>query len=169
VTDIETTATLMVTAVVPSDLSPTGRALAEDITQLVSELSPYVSAAVAAYGVAVLEKARDDSAEASVAWGRKILQRIFGTRDGQDVPESIQELAERPEDADLQAMLRVHISKALRHDNELIREVRTFLEAATSQAAPRSALTVTASATDHAQQAVQGYGSQTNTFHMPSE
>ncbi len=143
--------------------------MAEDITQLVGELSPYVTAAVAAYGAAVLEKARDDSAEAGVAWGRKMLQRIFGTRSEQDVPEPIRDLADHPDDADLQAMLRDRISKVLRQDLDLICDVRAFLEYAATQAAPHSAIAVTALAADHAQQAVQGRGSQTNTFRMTSE
>ncbi|MFI7454714.1 hypothetical protein ACIBQX_45085 [Nonomuraea sp. NPDC049714] len=140
--------------------------MAEDIAQLVTDLSPYVSAAVAAYGVRVLEKATDDSAEAGVAWGRRILQRIFGTRE-EDAPGPIQDLAERPDDADLQAMLCATIGKALRQDDELIQEIRTFLAVAASQGASRAALTVTASAADQAQQAVQGSGSQINTFHAP--
>jgi len=142
--------------------------MTEGITQLVGELSPYVTAAVAAYGAAVLEKARDDSAEASVAWGRRILQRIFGTRDEQDVPAPIRDLAGRPEADDLQSMLQARIGEALRHDADLIRDLSAFLAAAKTQATPHPVVNVTASAADRAQQAVQGYGSQINTFHMPS-
>ena len=42
-------------------------------------LMSYVTAAIRAYGGAVLEKAQDDAAEATVGLGRRVLQRIFGT------------------------------------------------------------------------------------------
>ncbi|MDA0641350.1 MULTISPECIES: hypothetical protein [Nonomuraea] len=143
--------------------------MAEDITQLVGDISPYVTAAVAAYGAAVLDKAKDESAEAGVAWGRKMLQRIFGTRDEHDAPAPVRDLADRPDDADLQMTLHVLIREVMRQDAALIQDIRGFLAVARDSAAPVATLTIIASAVDNAQQAVQGHGYQSNTFHKSSE
>jgi hypothetical protein len=51
-----------------------------DVQSLAAEMMPYASAAVAAYGGAVLAKVRDDAADATVGLGRRLLQRVFGSR-----------------------------------------------------------------------------------------
>ena len=51
-----------------------------DVASLAAEMTPYVSAAAAAYGGAVLARVRDDAADATVGLGRRLLQRVFGTR-----------------------------------------------------------------------------------------
>lgn len=50
--------------------------------------------AVGAYGVAVLARANEEAADATVGWGRVLLQRIFGViPEGEEAPEAIAELA----------------------------------------------------------------------------
>ncbi|MBO3745126.1 hypothetical protein J5X84_03530 [Streptosporangiaceae bacterium NEAU-GS5] len=137
----------------------------DDIVQLVADLSPYVTGAVAAYGSAVLSRIEDDAADASVAWGRRILQRIFGTADPDAAPDPIRELAEDPNSADLQAALRVTILRSLREDADLAEEIRRMARDARSETnAGRDAFNITATASGQAQQAVQGKGTQENTF-----
>ena len=51
-----------------------------DVVSLAAEMTPYISAAVGAYGGAVLAKVRDEAADATVGLGRRLLQRVFGTR-----------------------------------------------------------------------------------------
>jgi hypothetical protein len=46
-----------------------------EVASLAAEMTPYVSAAVGAYGGAVLAKVRDDAADATVGLGRRLLQR----------------------------------------------------------------------------------------------
>ena len=95
---------------------------------LVPLVGPYVTAAVGAYGASVLARSQDAAADATVGLGRRILQRIFGTRDdGEQAPEVLAELAAEPGDEDLQAVLRVHIRKALAADTDLAREIRAML------------------------------------------
>lgn len=94
---------------------------------LVPLLGPYVTAAVGAYGTAVLARGQDAAADATVGLGRRILQRIFGIRAAEEAPEVLAELADDPYDEDLQAVLRVHIRKALAADEELSREIRAML------------------------------------------
>ena len=58
-----------------------------DVASLAAEMTPYVSAAVGAYGGAVLAKVRDEAADATVGLGRRLLQRVFGTKaDGEPLP-----------------------------------------------------------------------------------
>lgn len=53
---------------------------ASDVATLVTEAAPYVTAAVGAYGEAVLAKVRDDAADATVGVGRRLPQRVFGRK-----------------------------------------------------------------------------------------
>ena len=50
-----------------------------EVASLAAEITPYVSAAVGAYGGAVLAKVRDEAADATVSLGRRLLQRVFGS------------------------------------------------------------------------------------------
>ncbi|WP_433222132.1 hypothetical protein [Microtetraspora malaysiensis] len=113
-----------------------------DLVTLVNELSPYVLPAVGAYGAAVLAKSQEEAADATVGWGRKILQKIFGIKEAdEELPDEVAELAASPDDADLQAVLRVRIRKALEADPELAEEIRRMLR----EAASSGHTTVTAS------------------------
>jgi hypothetical protein len=48
-----------------------------DVASLAAEMTPYVSAAVGAYGGAVLAKVRDEAADATVGLGRRLLQPVL--------------------------------------------------------------------------------------------
>jgi hypothetical protein len=101
-----------------------------ELAVLIGEISPYVTAAVGAYGGAVLAKANDQAADATVGLGRRMLQRIFGTRAAGDVPQPVADLAGHPGDPDMQAALRVAIRKMLDADAGLAAEVRSMLPGA---------------------------------------
>jgi hypothetical protein len=99
--------------------------------ELVAEAVPYVSAAVSAYGGAVLAKARDDVGDASVEVGRRILQRVFGQRrDGEPLPDFLAWLVADPGDADVVAQLRLVIRRALADDPVMRDEVNRTLGSA---------------------------------------
>jgi hypothetical protein len=103
-------------------------AMSGDVVSLAAEMSPYVSAAVGAYGGAVLAKVRDDAADATVGLGRRLLQRIFGSRaEGESLPESLQNLAADPQDGDAVVALRLQIRKFLAADPDLATEVQAML------------------------------------------
>ncbi|MGW4411136.1 hypothetical protein ACWEJ6_44390 [Nonomuraea sp. NPDC004702] len=135
-----------------------------DLATLVADVSPFVTAAVSAYGGAVLARAQEDAADATVVWGRKILQRIFGVEstEGQ-TPEVVVELAEDPDSADLQAALRVRIRKALDADPRLAAEVAQMVEQARAQLAMGQGQVI-AHASGHAQQANLGQGTMNVSF-----
>ncbi|MFC9621017.1 hypothetical protein ACFTXM_13740 [Streptomyces sp. NPDC056930] len=99
-----------------------------DALTVASEIAPYVTAAVGAYGTAVLTRATDASADATVSLGRRILQRIRGNQqDSSELDRAVAEAAEAPEDEDFQAMLRVQIKRALLADAELTADIARLL------------------------------------------
>ncbi|MFI6291029.1 hypothetical protein ACIBEJ_05550 [Nonomuraea sp. NPDC050790] len=49
-----------------------------DVAVVAGEVMPYVSAAVGAYGAAVLAKTQEAAAQSTVGLGTRILQRVFG-------------------------------------------------------------------------------------------
>ena len=108
-----------------------------EIAVLVSEASPYIAAAVGAYGGAVLGKVRDDAADATVGLGRRLLQRVFGRRaDGELLPAPVADLVADPGDADALAALRLAMRRQLEADATMLAEVKRMLADA-----PRSAVT----------------------------
>jgi hypothetical protein len=101
------------------------------VASLAAEMTPYVSAAVGAYGGAVLAKVRDDAADATVGLGRRLLQRVFGSRrEGEPPPEPLGALIADPEDDDALAAVRLAIRRALTDDASLQAEVRSMLAGA---------------------------------------
>lgn len=105
--------------------------MAGDVVSLAAEVTPYISAAVGAYGGAVLAKVNDEAADATVGLGRRLLKRIFGPRDqGELLPEPLADLAADPDDGDALAAVRLRVRQALAADGALEAEVRAMLAAA---------------------------------------
>ncbi len=104
-----------------------------DVVSLAAEVTPYVSAAVGAYGGAVLARVRDDAAEAAVSLGRRLLVRIFGRREtGEQIPEPLAALAADPGDGEALAAVLIAVRRAFAADPELAAEVRSMLAGARS-------------------------------------
>jgi hypothetical protein len=105
--------------------------MAGEVATLVADATPYMTAAVGAYGGAVLAKVRDDAADATVGVGRRLLQRVFGQRnEDQPLPEPLAELVSCPDDADVLAALRVAIRRHLEADAPMLADVRSLLASA---------------------------------------
>ncbi len=99
-----------------------------DVVQVVAEITPYITAAAGAYGVAVLARTQEEAATATVAFGRRLAQRVFGIRsDGEELPEALADVVEDPDDPDNTAALRKAVRKALLADGELAADVRALL------------------------------------------
>jgi tetratricopeptide (TPR) repeat protein len=99
-----------------------------DVLSLAAEMSPYMSAAAAAYGGAVLARARDEAADATVGLGRRLLQRIFGTHEEDEpLPGQLADLASSPTDEDALAALRLAIRRAVAVDPVLETDLRAML------------------------------------------
>jgi len=111
----------------------------QDIAQLAAEVLPYVSAAVGAYGMRVLDQIGDDTvaavSDATVGLGRRLLDRLLTRRRGEtdgsaaEISRAVRDLAASPTDSDAQAALRLRIRAALAADPELAAEVRELLPA----------------------------------------
>jgi hypothetical protein len=99
-----------------------------DVMSLTAEMTPYMSAAVGAYGGAVLAKVRDEAADTTVGLGRRLLLRVFGSRgEGEPLPEPLEALAADPADGDALAAVRLAVRKALAADPVLEAGVRSML------------------------------------------
>ncbi|MFI6907128.1 hypothetical protein ACIBKY_38120 [Nonomuraea sp. NPDC050394] len=95
-----------------------------DVAVLAHEVMPYVSAAVSAYGGAVLAKTQEAAAQSTVGLGTRILRRLFGGADaGAAGREAIEELAAHPGDADYVAALRLAIRRVLEADPGLAAQI----------------------------------------------
>jgi dienelactone hydrolase len=102
-----------------------------DIASMTAEMTPYISAAVSAYGGAVLARARDEAADATIGLGRRLLQKIFGHRnEAEPLPGPLADLAGDPQDSDALAAVRLAVRKALAADPALAAEVRAMLAGA---------------------------------------
>ena len=99
-----------------------------DVASLAAQVTPYMSAAAAAYGGAVLAKVRDDAADATVGLGRRLLQRVFGThKDSDPLPEPLADLIADSNDEDAVAALRIAVRKILAADEQLRTDVAGML------------------------------------------
>jgi hypothetical protein len=105
--------------------------MAGEVATLVADATPYVTAAVGAYGGAVLAKVRDDAADATVGVGRRLLQRVFGRRAADEpLPASLAALAADLGDADALGTVRWSMRQALEADAAMLEEVKSMLVSA---------------------------------------
>ncbi|WP_078624431.1 hypothetical protein [Streptomyces monomycini] len=99
-----------------------------EIEILLSQAVPAVSAAVGAYGAAVLTRAEDEVAGATVRLGQRLLERL--RRNNPDRPAldaAVTDLAEADDDPDAVAALRLQIRQALRDSPQLCTELAALL------------------------------------------
>ncbi|MFI6699356.1 hypothetical protein ACIBJC_10340 [Streptomyces sp. NPDC050509] len=102
-----------------------------DALVVAGEVTPYITAAVGAYGTAVLTRSTDTAADATVSLGRRIVQRLWNRDESREAIEgAVADLARTPDDEDFQALLRAHIKRALLDDPELAAEIARMLPAA---------------------------------------
>jgi hypothetical protein len=99
-----------------------------DIAQVAAEAVPYMATALSAYGGAVLAKVEDSAADATVGFGRRLLQRVFGRRrDGDPLPPVLAKVVANPGDPDYLAALRAAVRDELGDSAPLLAEVREIL------------------------------------------
>ncbi|KRV50891.1 hypothetical protein AQ490_13135 [Wenjunlia vitaminophila] len=132
-----------------------------DAVALSGEITPVVTAAVAAYGAAVLTRVQDTTADATVSLGQRVLRRITG-RPGEQpgVEDAVADLADDPDDPDAQAALRMQVRKALLADDALAEDIARLVAGAPG-------VTVTASGDRSvAAQTIHGNVSTGDTVHI---
>ncbi|MET9463316.1 hypothetical protein ABZY44_00590 [Streptomyces sp. NPDC006544] len=99
-----------------------------DAQVLAAEIVPFAVTAVSTYGAAVLTRLEVAAADGTVSLGHRLIQRLLsrqGTESG--IESAVTDLAEDPNDPDLQAVLRVRIKAAILADAELANELREML------------------------------------------
>ncbi|MDN3020601.1 hypothetical protein [Streptomyces sp. S.PB5] len=98
--------------------------MSENLIGIANDAMPYVMTALGAYGAAVLTQVQEEAAVGTVSLGRRLAQKIFGTRqEGEEVPEELTDAIEDPQDPDNRGALRKAIRKALANDAALAAEV----------------------------------------------
>lgn len=99
-----------------------------DALTVANDVVPYVTAAVAAYGTAVVTRSADTAADATVSLGQRIVQRLWSREESRGgLEEAIEEVADAPQDDDAHAALRVQVRRILRQDAELAAELAQLL------------------------------------------
>ncbi|MDX2826142.1 hypothetical protein PV416_35030 [Streptomyces ipomoeae] len=119
--------------------------MSTEINHLVGQASPYLTAAVIAYGSGVLTREESAAVEATADIGHRMLRAAWHHRDEQGraaLESAVADAAAEPEDDDAAGALRQQIKKALREDAELRRELTSLLPTPTGDA---GGTTVTAS------------------------
>lgn len=106
-----------------------------DIVALANQVMPYITAAIGAYGGAVLTKTQELAADESVNVGRRLLQRFLGREESRArIEAAVLDVVETPDDQDLNAALRGQLKKALVADPELTKDVVALLNGAPAAA-----------------------------------
>ncbi|WP_336081115.1 hypothetical protein [Nocardia sp. SSK8] len=126
---------------------------APQINEVIATAWPFVTAAIGAYGANVLSQVQSESADATVALGRRILRRILGTGSATTTP-ALAELAADPGSSALQQTLRVELTDRLHADPACAEEVAALLRESGKSAGTR----ITAVAHDQGKIAVLGEG-----------
>ncbi|MFD5634499.1 hypothetical protein ACFWJM_10200 [Streptomyces sp. NPDC127077] len=104
--------------------------MSAEIVQLVEQAGPYLTAAVGAYGAAVLTRAEDTVADATVALGRRILQMVWrrGDRVGRaELERVVDEAADEQNESYTVAVLGRLLRQVLQEDAELRAELSAML------------------------------------------
>lgn len=135
--------------------------MSAEIVQLVEQAGPYLTAAVGAYGAAVLTRAEDAAADVTVTLGQRILGAVWRRRDeeGQaELERVVDEAADEQDESYTAAVLGRLLRRALQDDAELRAELSAMLPAPAA-----GSVTITASgersiAAQHIDTAITGDG-----------
>ncbi|MFF1770135.1 hypothetical protein [Streptomyces sp. NPDC058249] len=103
-----------------------------EIVQLVEQAGPAVTAAVGAYGAAVLTRAQDAAADATVGLGQRILQLVWRRKDEAgrtELERVVGEAADEQDNAYSTAVLSRLLRQALQDDPALRDELAAVLPA----------------------------------------
>ncbi|MFE7410432.1 hypothetical protein [Streptomyces laurentii] len=106
-----------------------------EITQWVAQAGPAMTAAVGAYGAAVLTRAAGAAADATVGLGQRILQAVWRRRDeaGQaELERVVDEAADENDEEFSRVTLGRLLRRALEDDPELRRDLAALLPAPTT-------------------------------------
>ena len=135
--------------------------MSAEIAQLVGQAGPAVTAAVGAYGAAVLTRAQDAAAEATVGLGQRILQLVWRHRDEAgrtELERVVDEAADEQDDAYSTAVLGRLLRRALQDDPGLRHELSVMLPTPAAGTVTVTASGERAIAAQHIDTAISGDG-----------
>ncbi|MFG3046984.1 hypothetical protein ACGFZR_18890 [Streptomyces sp. NPDC048241] len=101
-----------------------------EIVSLVEQAGPYLTAAVGAYGTAVLTRAQDASADAAVELGQRILQSVWQRRDEPgraEMARVVDEATGEQDDEYSTAVLSRLLRRTLKDEPDLLAELVRLL------------------------------------------
>lgn len=102
-----------------------------ELSELVRDVVPYVSATAAAYGGAALQRTADaveDAAvDATVGLGKRLLRRLLASNRSAQVQAAVAEVAQEPTDEAATGVLRAQLLKAVTDDPGLADDLRHIL------------------------------------------
>ena len=138
-----------------------GDQMSAEVVQLVEQAGPYLTAAVGAYGAAVLPRAQDVAADATVGLGQRILQAVWHRRDEvgrAELERVVDEAADEQDDAYTRAVLSRLLRRTLQDDPGLREELAALLPAPAAGTVTITASGERAIAAQHIGTAITGDG-----------
>ncbi|MGQ4416606.1 hypothetical protein ACN6LA_002466 [Streptomyces sp. SAS_269] len=132
-----------------------------EVVQLVEQAGPYLTAAMGAYGTAVLTRAQDAAADATVGLGQRIFQLVWRRGDEAsraELERVVDEAADEQDDAYSAAVLSRLLRRALRDDPGLREELSELLSAPATGTVTITASGERAIAAQHIGTAITGDG-----------
>ncbi|MFF9396986.1 hypothetical protein [Streptomyces griseoluteus] len=135
--------------------------VSQEIALWVEQAGPAVTAAVSAYGTAVLTRAQDAAADATVGVGQRILQAVWRRRDEAgraELEQVVDEAVEEDSEAYTTAVLSRMLKRALLDDDQLRQELTALLPAPAAGAVTITAAGERSIAAQHIGTAITGDG-----------
>ncbi len=106
-----------------------------DAVALSGEMMPYLTAAVGAYGTAVLAKIEEKAADATVGVGQRLLRGLLSGGNKDDIESAVDDLARDPDDEGRQWVLRARVKETLEADDTLAAQLASLLQQRSSVSA----------------------------------
>jgi hypothetical protein len=104
----------------------------QDLSQVMAQLWPHVSAAISAYGTSVVTRVQDAAADATTGTGlgvaRKALRKILARDTHGEVTVALENLAEQPEDVERQERAQESILKIIGSDATIFRDIERLVQ-----------------------------------------
>ncbi|MGW0282007.1 hypothetical protein ACWDXT_02680 [Streptomyces sp. NPDC003236] len=132
-----------------------------EVVQLVEQAGPFMTAAVGAYGAAVLTRAQDAAADATVGLGQRILQLLWRRGDEAartELERVVDEAVDEQDDTYSAAVLSRILRRTLRDDPRLQEELSGLLPAPAAGTVTITASGERAIAAQHIGTAITGDG-----------
>ncbi|MDT0612094.1 hypothetical protein [Streptomyces lancefieldiae] len=107
----------------------------DEAAQTAQEITPFVLAAITAYGSAVLTRAEEHATDATLSFGRRLLRRLTrrdGEEDGDSGParedfiRAVIDAAGAPQSAEMASVVRTRIERLLHDAPALAAEIATW-------------------------------------------